>query len=147
MRTLQSLAFLLLVPAAAHSQALGLSLVRDINPGLLPKGQAGEAQPIAAMNGVVYLQGTDRAHGIELWRATAPPRAPTCSAGQAARRAGRDPARRRRGPAPPALADPEIKGRELMRNHLKHCAATAIRVGEGEAEAMYDELIDDYRHK
>ena len=33
-------------------------------------------------------------------------------------------------------------GRELMRNHLKHCAASAIRAGEGEAEAMYDELID-----
>ena len=33
-------------------------------------------------------------------------------------------------------------GRELMRNHLKHCAATAIRAGEEEAEAMYDELID-----
>jgi DNA-binding FrmR family transcriptional regulator len=33
-------------------------------------------------------------------------------------------------------------GRELMRNHLKHCAASAIRAGEAEAEAMYDELID-----
>jgi DNA-binding FrmR family transcriptional regulator len=33
-------------------------------------------------------------------------------------------------------------GRELMRNHLKHCAASAIRSGEPEAEAMYDELID-----
>lgn len=33
-------------------------------------------------------------------------------------------------------------GRELMRNHLKHCAASAIRSGEAEAEAMYDELID-----
>jgi CsoR family transcriptional regulator, copper-sensing transcriptional repressor len=33
-------------------------------------------------------------------------------------------------------------GRELMRNHLKHCAASAIRAGEPEAEAMYDELID-----
>jgi DNA-binding FrmR family transcriptional regulator len=39
-------------------------------------------------------------------------------------------------------------GRELMRNHLKHCAATAIRAGEGEgAEAMYDELLDlMYKH-
>lgn len=38
-------------------------------------------------------------------------------------------------------------GRELMRNHLRHCAAEAIRAGEGEAEAMYDELIDlVYRH-
>ena len=33
-------------------------------------------------------------------------------------------------------------GRELMRNHLKHCASSAIRAGEGRAEAMYDELID-----
>ena len=32
--------------------------------------------------------------------------------------------------------------RELMRNHLKHCAATAIRSGEADAEAMYDELVD-----
>ena len=33
-------------------------------------------------------------------------------------------------------------GRELMRNHLKHCASTAIRAGDDEASAMYDELID-----
>lgn len=33
-------------------------------------------------------------------------------------------------------------GRELMRNHLKHCAAGAIRANEESAEAMYDELID-----
>src|ERR671919_562768 len=33
-------------------------------------------------------------------------------------------------------------GRELARNHLKHCAASAIRAGESEANAMYDELID-----
>lgn len=33
-------------------------------------------------------------------------------------------------------------GRELMRNHLKHCASSAIRAGEAEAESMYDELID-----
>ncbi len=33
-------------------------------------------------------------------------------------------------------------GRELMRNHLKHCATTAIRSGEAEAEAMYDEIMD-----
>ena len=32
--------------------------------------------------------------------------------------------------------------RELMRNHLKHCATHAIRGGHEEAEAMYDELID-----
>jgi len=38
-------------------------------------------------------------------------------------------------------------GRELMRNHLKHCATTAIRRGEGEAEAMYDELVElMYKH-
>lgn len=36
-------------------------------------------------------------------------------------------------------------GRELMRNHLKHCATAAIR--EGDADAMYDELIDlMYKH-
>src|SRR5689334_16337504 len=33
-------------------------------------------------------------------------------------------------------------GRELMRNHLKHCATQAIRAGNSEANAMYDELID-----
>jgi DNA-binding FrmR family transcriptional regulator len=33
-------------------------------------------------------------------------------------------------------------GRELMRNHLKHCASTAIRAGDDEATEMYDELID-----
>src|SRR6476660_9540469 len=32
--------------------------------------------------------------------------------------------------------------RELMRNHLKHCATHAIRQGEPEAEAMYDELVE-----
>jgi DNA-binding FrmR family transcriptional regulator len=38
-------------------------------------------------------------------------------------------------------------GRELMRNHLKHCATSAIRQGEGEAEAMYDELVElMYKH-
>lgn len=39
-------------------------------------------------------------------------------------------------------------GRELMRNHLRHCATRAIRTGDGpEAEAMYDELLDlMYRH-
>ncbi len=37
--------------------------------------------------------------------------------------------------------------RELMRNHLKHCATTAIRGGEREAEAMYDELVElMYKH-
>jgi len=33
-------------------------------------------------------------------------------------------------------------GRELMRNHLKHCASTAIRASDAEANEMYDELID-----
>jgi DNA-binding FrmR family transcriptional regulator len=32
--------------------------------------------------------------------------------------------------------------RELMRNHLKHCATHAIKKGPREADAMYDELID-----
>lgn len=37
--------------------------------------------------------------------------------------------------------------RELLRNHLKHCAATAIRSGDPQAEAMYDELVDlVYKH-
>ncbi len=39
-------------------------------------------------------------------------------------------------------------GRELMRNHLKHCASAAIRKGPADAESMYDELIDlIYRHQ
>ena len=33
-------------------------------------------------------------------------------------------------------------GRELMRNHLKHCGSAAIRGGDEQAEAMYDEIID-----
>jgi CsoR family transcriptional regulator, copper-sensing transcriptional repressor len=38
-------------------------------------------------------------------------------------------------------------GRELMRNHLKHCASTAIRSGGEEADDMYEELLDlMYRH-
>ncbi len=32
--------------------------------------------------------------------------------------------------------------RELLRNHLKHCASSAIKSGPEEAEAMYDELVD-----
>ena len=37
--------------------------------------------------------------------------------------------------------------RELMRNHLKHCAATAIRASDADAESMYDELVDlMYKH-
>ncbi len=38
-------------------------------------------------------------------------------------------------------------GRELMRNHLKHCASSAIKSGPDEAEEMYDELVDMiYKH-
>jgi len=38
-------------------------------------------------------------------------------------------------------------GRELMRNHLKHCATKAIKTGPKEAEGMYDELIElIYKH-
>jgi DNA-binding FrmR family transcriptional regulator len=33
-------------------------------------------------------------------------------------------------------------GRELMRNHLRHCASAAIREGGEKADAMYDELLD-----
>ncbi len=33
-------------------------------------------------------------------------------------------------------------GRELMRNHLRHCATTAIKAGPAEAEPMYDELVN-----
>ncbi len=37
--------------------------------------------------------------------------------------------------------------RLLMRNHLTHCAAEAIRKGGDSAGAMYDELLDLlYRH-
>jgi DNA-binding FrmR family transcriptional regulator len=37
--------------------------------------------------------------------------------------------------------------RELMRNHLKHCATSAIRSDGAQAEAMYDELVDlMYKH-
>ncbi len=31
--------------------------------------------------------------------------------------------------------------RELMRNHLKHCATAAIRSSDADADAMYDELL------
>ena len=37
--------------------------------------------------------------------------------------------------------------RELLRNHLKHCATSAIRAGDAQADAMYDELVElVYRH-
>jgi DNA-binding FrmR family transcriptional regulator len=32
--------------------------------------------------------------------------------------------------------------REMMRNHLKHCATQAIKRSPEDAEAMYDELIE-----
>ncbi len=38
-------------------------------------------------------------------------------------------------------------GRELMRNHLRHCATAAIKAGPERAEPMYDELVDLlYKH-
>ncbi|HZT38373.1 MAG TPA: metal-sensitive transcriptional regulator [Bryobacteraceae bacterium] len=39
-------------------------------------------------------------------------------------------------------------GRELMRNHLRHCVTKAVTDGTaGEAEAMYDEIVDlIYKH-
>jgi DNA-binding FrmR family transcriptional regulator len=38
-------------------------------------------------------------------------------------------------------------GRELMRNHLKHCAAAAIKSSDADAESMYDELVEMmYKH-
>jgi CsoR family transcriptional regulator, copper-sensing transcriptional repressor len=37
--------------------------------------------------------------------------------------------------------------RELMRNHLKHCATSAIKSGDASADAMYDELVEMmYKH-
>jgi len=37
--------------------------------------------------------------------------------------------------------------RQLLRNHLKHCATKAIASGPEQADAMYDELLDVvYRH-
>jgi CsoR family transcriptional regulator, copper-sensing transcriptional repressor len=37
--------------------------------------------------------------------------------------------------------------RELMRNHLKHCASAAIKAGDASADAMYDELVElMYKH-
>jgi DNA-binding FrmR family transcriptional regulator len=38
-------------------------------------------------------------------------------------------------------------GRELMRNHLRHCVAAAVSAGPEAAEEVYDELIElMYRH-
>jgi len=33
-------------------------------------------------------------------------------------------------------------GRELMRNHLRHCTTAAIKSGAEDAEVMYDELLE-----
>jgi DNA-binding FrmR family transcriptional regulator len=33
-------------------------------------------------------------------------------------------------------------GRELLRNHLRHCASQAIRTGGDEADTMYNELVE-----
>ena len=33
-------------------------------------------------------------------------------------------------------------GRELIRNHIRHCATRAINAGGSPAEAMYDELVE-----
>lgn len=33
-------------------------------------------------------------------------------------------------------------GKELMKNHLRHCATTAIKSSDEEAGAMYDEIVD-----
>lgn len=33
-------------------------------------------------------------------------------------------------------------GRELLRNHLRHCATEAIRAGGAPADAMYEELVE-----
>ncbi len=32
--------------------------------------------------------------------------------------------------------------KELLRNHLKHCAASAVRAGGGEADKVYDEIVE-----
>ena len=39
-------------------------------------------------------------------------------------------------------------GRELVRNHMKHCAAEAIRADDpSRSEAMYDEIVEMmYKH-
>ena len=33
-------------------------------------------------------------------------------------------------------------GRELIRNHVRHCATKAIHAGGADAAAMYDELVE-----
>ncbi|MBI1809597.1 MAG: metal-sensitive transcriptional regulator [Gemmatimonadetes bacterium] len=38
-------------------------------------------------------------------------------------------------------------GRELMKNHLKHCATAALKGTEAQAEAMHEELLElMYKH-
>ncbi len=38
-------------------------------------------------------------------------------------------------------------GRELMRNHLKHCATSAMKGSEAHANAMHDEILGlMYKH-
>ena len=38
-------------------------------------------------------------------------------------------------------------GRQLLRNHLKHCATSAIKAGPAEADRAYDELLEMmYKH-
>jgi DNA-binding FrmR family transcriptional regulator len=37
--------------------------------------------------------------------------------------------------------------RELMRNHLRHCATAAMKAGDAKATEMHDEILDlMYRH-
>ncbi len=48
-----------------------------------------------------------------------------------------------------ASAQQALRGvaKQLLRNHLKHCATTAIKKGPKEADATYDELLElVYRH-
>lgn len=33
-------------------------------------------------------------------------------------------------------------GRELMRNHLRHCVANAVRTEGADVDAVYDEIVD-----
>ena len=33
-------------------------------------------------------------------------------------------------------------GRELMKNHLRHCAAAAVRSSDEQANEVYDEIVD-----
>jgi DNA-binding FrmR family transcriptional regulator len=33
-------------------------------------------------------------------------------------------------------------GREIMRNHLRHCTTTAMEAGADTADPMYDELVE-----